>query len=194
MSPGAAPDDGAPDRGGSGNSNGDGGTPKITLALLSAEIFTPRCATSGCHSGSNPARGLSLEVDRIASEIINVDSKGSDLKHIDPGNPEGSYLFPESAGRRRNCWLSHAASQSPERRGNRKDPRLDCGRWRQCSDSVREGRFASATYRLRSRFSTTDGSARVEVSPISSVSLVAILRRMRRIILPERVFGRFGAQ
>ncbi len=98
LSPGAAPDDGAPDRGGSGNSNGDGGTPKITLALLSAEIFTPRCATSGCHSGSNPARGLSLEVDRIASEIINVDSKGSDLKHIDPGNPEGSYLFLKVRG------------------------------------------------------------------------------------------------
>jgi hypothetical protein len=39
-----------------------------------------------------------LEVDRIASEIINVDSKGSDLKHIDPGNPEGSYLFLKVRG------------------------------------------------------------------------------------------------
>ena len=34
-----------------------------------------------------------------------------------------------------------------------------------------------------------DSSAMVEVSPRSG-SLAAILRRMRRIILPERVFGR----
>src|SRR3989344_2300447 len=41
--------------------------------------------------------------------------------------------------------------------------------------------------------STTVGSARVEVSPMFSSSLQAILRRMRRMILPERVFGRPGA-
>ena len=39
---------------------------------------------------------------------------------------------------------------------------------------------------------TTPGSARVEVSPRSSSSL-AIFRKTRRIILPERVFGRLGA-
>src|SRR5512140_1290834 len=42
--------------------------------------------------------------------------------------------------------------------------------------------------------STTDGSARVEVSPSVSNSSAAILRRMRRMILPERVLGRPGAQ
>ncbi len=41
--------------------------------------------------------------------------------------------------------------------------------------------------------STTDGSARVDMSPRSSNSLAAILRKMRRIIFPERVFGRAGA-
>ena len=40
--------------------------------------------------------------------------------------------------------------------------------------------------------STTDESAIVEISP-KSRSLRAILRRTRRIILPERVFGRPGA-
>ncbi|KMQ53429.1 hypothetical protein ACS96_28575 [Pseudomonas aeruginosa] len=40
---------------------------------------------------------------------------------------------------------------------------------------------------------TTPGSARVEVSPRLSSSLQAILRRIRRMILPERVFGRLGA-
>ena len=41
--------------------------------------------------------------------------------------------------------------------------------------------------------STTCGSAKVETSPIWSVWFSAILRRMRRMILPERVFGRPGA-
>src|SRR5690606_3323934 len=41
--------------------------------------------------------------------------------------------------------------------------------------------------------STTDGSARVLVSPSWSGAFSAILRRIRRMILPERVFGRPGA-
>ena len=37
---------------------------------------------------------------------------------------------------------------------------------------------------------TTDGSARVEVSPRLSVVPAAILTRIRRMILPERVLGK----
>ena len=44
------------------------------------------------------------------------------------------------------------------------------------------------------RLSTTVGSAKVETSPIWSVSPVAILRKILRIIFPERVLGRAGAQ
>lgn len=40
---------------------------------------------------------------------------------------------------------------------------------------------------------TTPGSANVETSPRLSKSLHAILRKIRRIILPERVFGNAGA-
>ena len=40
--------------------------------------------------------------------------------------------------------------------------------------------------------STTDGSANVLISPRLSVSCAATLRKMRRIIFPERVFGRPG--
>ena len=42
---------------------------------------------------------------------------------------------------------------------------------------------------LSMRSSTTAGSARVEVSPSAPYSFSAILRKMRRMILPERVFG-----
>src|SRR5947199_76777 len=47
--------------------------------------------------------------------------------------------------------------------------------------------------RLLIRSSTTAGSANVEVSPSAPTSSSAILRRMRRMIFPERVFGRPGA-
>src|SRR5205823_13127827 len=48
--------------------------------------------------------------------------------------------------------------------------------------------------RLLTRSSTTAGSASVEVSPRLPYSSSTILRRMRRMILPERVFGRPGAK
>jgi len=56
-------------------------------------------------------------------------------------------------------------------------------------------RAADQSYpgRLATRFSTTEGSASVLVSPRLSNSFSAILRRMRRMILPERVLGRPGA-
>ena len=47
--------------------------------------------------------------------------------------------------------------------------------------------------RLATRSSTTAGSARVLVSPRLSSSFAAILRRIRRMILPDRVFGKPGA-
>ena len=48
--------------------------------------------------------------------------------------------------------------------------------------------------RSSSSCATTPGSARVEVSPSWSSSLLAILRSTRRMIFPERVLGRPGAQ
>src|SRR5436309_2701200 len=48
-------------------------------------------------------------------------------------------------------------------------------------------------WRLFTRSSTTLGSARVDVSPRFSKESSAILRRMRRMIFPDRVLGRFGA-
>ena len=74
--------------------------PKVTLAQLSNEIFTPRCAVSFCHSGGSPASGMSLAADRIAAQILNVDSvENSALKRVEPGNPDDSYLLRKVQGR-----------------------------------------------------------------------------------------------
>src|SRR5262245_40749101 len=61
-------------------------------------------------------------------------------------------------------------------------------------DVERMARQASHHFiRFFTRSSTTAGSARVLVSPRLETSFSAILRRMRRMILPERVFGSPGA-
>ena len=69
-----------------------------TLAQLSREIFTPKCALSGCHSGAAPSAGMSLAAGRIAGQIVDVVSPTSGMKRIDPGNPEGSYLLKKLQG------------------------------------------------------------------------------------------------
>lgn len=69
-----------------------------TLAQLSREIFTPKCAISGCHSGAGAAAGMSLAAGRIAGQLIGVVSPTSGMKRVDPGNPEGSYLLKKLRG------------------------------------------------------------------------------------------------
>src|SRR6185437_12381846 len=67
-----------------------------------------------------------------------------------------------------------------------------CGRQEHhCGEQKRGPFHFFAAFRTKS--STTEGSARVEMSPRLDMSPSAILRRMRRMILPERVLGKPGA-
>lgn len=76
----------------------DGEREPVTLARLAAEIFTPKCATSGCHAGASPAAALSLEVDRLAGMIGAASHQQAGAKLIDPGNPDGSYIIRKVRG------------------------------------------------------------------------------------------------
>lgn len=63
--------------------------------------------------------------------------------------------------------------------------------WTNC---LREGRAHPGQRKhhfplVSSSWSTTEGSARVDVSPISDSCLLAIFLRIRRMIFPERVLG-----
>lgn len=79
--------------------DGDNGDTAVTLATLSAEIFTPSCAVSGCHAGPNASNGMSLEAGVIASEIISVTSTGyGDIVRIAPGDPDNSLIVQKVRG------------------------------------------------------------------------------------------------
>ncbi len=73
-------------------------TVTATLTQIQNEIFTPTCAGSGCHSGSNPPDGLLLTAGNSWSNIVNVDAVQIDLKRILPGDPDDSYLVRKVQG------------------------------------------------------------------------------------------------
>ena len=78
-------------------SDGAGQLTEASLAQVS-EVFAISCVTSGCHSGGDPAAGLSLEGD-FAARIVGVASEQrSDFLLVDPGNPDESYLLLKVRG------------------------------------------------------------------------------------------------
>lgn len=68
-----------------------------TTGQLQAEIFTPRCATSGCHAGPNPSGGLSLEPP-VRSKLVGVPSTQVTRNLVEAGNPGLSYLYDKVLG------------------------------------------------------------------------------------------------
>ena len=69
-----------------------------TLSRIQEEIFTPTCATAGCHSGNNPPDGLLLTAGDAWSNIVDVDAVQMNLKRIAPGDPDNSYLVRKIQG------------------------------------------------------------------------------------------------
>ena len=55
------------------------------------QAFADNCALSGCHSGSSPAAGLSLEPAQLGA-LIGGSTGSSDLPLVEIGNLYGSYL------------------------------------------------------------------------------------------------------
>ena len=83
---------------GSDSGNGDtGNDPNLTSATFTAvqqEVFTPTCAISGCHNGS---QAPNLSVGVAFNNIVDVQSSQG-LDYIEPGNPDISYLVQKLEG------------------------------------------------------------------------------------------------
>ncbi len=63
------------------------------LAWLQANVFTPSCATAGCHAGTNPDVGLSLEAGRTYGSLVNRPaSTVASWTRVVPGSIATSYL------------------------------------------------------------------------------------------------------
>ena len=69
------------------------------LSELQRSIFTPSCAVSGCHVGSNPVLGLDLSDGNSYANMVGVPSRETTgLKLVEPGQPENSYLVIKIEG------------------------------------------------------------------------------------------------
>lgn len=69
------------------------------LSAIQETIFTPSCATSGCHAGANPPDGLLLTAGDAYTNIVNVASvQMPSLSRVEPGNPDDSYLVRKIRG------------------------------------------------------------------------------------------------
>lgn len=67
----------------------------VDLADVQSQVFTPSCALSGCHNGSqtpNLSAGLSFD------SIVNKPSGQSSFDYIEPGSPSFSYLVAKIEG------------------------------------------------------------------------------------------------
>ena len=72
----------------------------VTLAELQRDIFSQRCAASGCHSGVQPAGGLGLDsATNTFNNTINITSQVSGIRRIIPNDAENSYLVQKIEGR-----------------------------------------------------------------------------------------------
>jgi hypothetical protein len=66
---------------------------------IQAAVFTPDCATSGCHAGGSPAASLNLEAANSFMALVSVAStQDAAILRVAPGNPTQSYLIQKLEG------------------------------------------------------------------------------------------------
>src|SRR5215470_1876840 len=77
---------------GSGSGESSPAPPRLEPTLLSiqANIFTPTCAVSGCHTGATPIQGLKLDDGSSYANLVGVPATtvGAPVRVI-PGDPDG---------------------------------------------------------------------------------------------------------
>jgi hypothetical protein len=71
-----------------------------TLLVVQSQVFTPRCALSGCHVGTTAPFGLDLgSVSSSSANLIGVSSgEMPGLMRIAPGDAANSYLYWKLSG------------------------------------------------------------------------------------------------
>ena len=66
---------------------------------IQANVFTPTCATTGCHQGAGAPQGLRLDVANSYGLLVGVpSSQASGVVRVAPGDPNNSYLIQKLEG------------------------------------------------------------------------------------------------
>ena len=66
---------------------------------IQANVFTPTCAVSGCHTGAGSPQGLRLDEAASYALLVNVaSSQNGTLMRVNPGDPDNSYLIQKLEG------------------------------------------------------------------------------------------------
>lgn len=70
-----------------------------TLSSIQENIFTPTCATSGCHSATSASGGLSLAAGEAFDGLVDTPSSQLlEMNRVEPGDPDNSYLVHKISG------------------------------------------------------------------------------------------------
>jgi hypothetical protein len=72
--------------------------PTATFTRVQGEIFATSCAFSGCHAGVAPASGMDLSAGAAWLAVHAPSVERSDLKRIEPGSPDRSYVVKKVRG------------------------------------------------------------------------------------------------
>ena len=72
---------------------------KATFAELQNQVFTPSCATTGCHKGSSAPFGLELTSDKSYLNLVNIQSQQNPaFVRVSPGSSSNSYIIKKLRG------------------------------------------------------------------------------------------------
>lgn len=70
-----------------------------TFSAIQDNVFTPSCATSGCHAGAGAPQGLILDAASSYGLLVDVAStEVPALLRVEPGDPDNSYLIQKLEG------------------------------------------------------------------------------------------------
>lgn len=77
--------------------------PVASFTLLQTELFTKSCAISGCHAGTMPTGGLSLNPEVAWKNLVgivpeNEAAAAEGFQRVMPGQPERSFLLKKLSG------------------------------------------------------------------------------------------------
>jgi hypothetical protein len=76
-----------------------GDTVQPTLTSIQTNIFTPKCAVSGCHVAGTAAHGLVLSSGQAFGNLVGVASgELPTMKRVNPSKADSSYLVVKLEG------------------------------------------------------------------------------------------------